>query len=532
MVVVAGLAWAGPIVFEDWSDRLDVQVVGASDGLHGVALLDHDRDGDLDVWHSSGTNGASLLLENDGRGGLTDVHEAWQVPVGGAHSGVLAADFDGDGLTDVLELGDGSMTKLVTLPARLLWNRGDRFEVAPTELLVDLLPASTLVATAADIDLDGDLDLFVGAPGRYRRGQPDASVLLRNDRGRFTDITDVAGMADLLSCAAAFVHLDDDAFPDLVSGGCLFGPHTVRHFVNRGDGTFVDVGLDERLWEIGWWMGVATADFDEDGTPDLFLTNIGADAGAPHALYLRNEDDSTWVESATGAGLDTSRYAWGVTAPDFDNDGHADLLFLGNPRNAQIADFGSPGRLFTGDGTGAFAPVELPVDLMERSASGLAQGDLDGDGFPDAVVGVGHDPVTHAPGAPIVLHNAGNDHGWLTVELVQELPNGAAIGALVEASTPDGAIQRRQVMAGSSFGSTESPWPSLGLGGQREASVRVRWPDGTWEAFGTFDAKQRLRLVRGEGGAEAESVVRPGREASGGCSTAPRGLGGAFGRRR
>jgi len=531
MVVIAGMALAGPIAFEDWSDRVDVEVVGSSDGLHGVALFDVDLDGDLDIWHTNGLRGYSLLLENDGRGGLTEVHGDWLIPDGGAHSGVLAVDFDGDGRTDVLELSDGSMTKLVMSPSRLLWNKGDHFEVAPPSVLSDLLPPSQLVATAADIDLDGDLDLFVGAPGRLRRNLPDASVLLRNDGGTFTDITASAGMPDLLSCAAAFVHLDGDAYPDLVSGGCLFGPHTVRHFVNQGDGTFVDVGLDERMWEVGWWMGVAAADFDEDGTTDLFMTNIGADAGAAHALYLREEEDPMWVESADQGGVDAAQYAWGVTAPDFDNDGHADLFFAGNPRNPDIAEFGSPGRLFAGDGTGGFAAMDLPVDLTERSASGVAQGDLDGDGFPDVVVGVGHDPVTLEPGLPVVLHNTGNGNGWLTVELSQELPNGAAVGALVVATTPDGTRQRRQVQAGTSFGSTESLWPTIGLGEHTAAEVDVRWPDGTWEHFGTVDAEQRLRLVRGGGLPQGVGRASRGGDA-GGCVVARGGPGWVWARRR
>jgi len=148
------------------------------------------------------------------------------------------------------------------------------------------------------------------------------------------------------------------------------------------------------------------------------------------------------------------------------------------------------------DGSGDFTPA-ADFGLEWRYSSGLAVGDYDDDGFPDAVFTTSRSFLI--PGWPLLLRNQGNENHWLKLRPVGTSSNRDAVGARVFV-TSGGKTQLKEVTAGTSFLSTNSPWLLFGLGPTADrATVVVRWPTGRMESFGAFDADQTIRVREGAG---------------------------------
>lgn len=523
-------ASAGTIALEDVS-RAVAGVVGADppksgDGVQGVAWLDYDSDGDLDLFHTNGPGLPSLLFRNDGDGRFAEVAGEVGLAVTSGSSAVLAADLDGDGDTDLLLLGDGNFYRRQPTPSRLFRNDGGTFtDVTGISGISALLPPTCAVAAAGDIDHDDDLDLYIGAPGSIVWRRDDSDVLLRNDGGRFVDVSASSGVGGAHgACAAAFVHADADDNLDLFVAGCSevnYVPNPLWLFTGDGVGAFVDTHVAARLWATGWFMSATLGDVDGDGRLDLFATNLGAARGAPDVLYVQRPD-GTYADRTVDGGISELGFGWGASAVDLDNDGALDLYFAGSPVVAANAADASPGVALHNRGDGTFDQVPQPFDLSDRATLGLAAADYDDDGRLDIAIASGRDVTTFAPSAPILLHNVGAVGSWLTVRLVGDLPNADGVGARIRATLPDGRVVRRDVIAGSSFASTESPWPTFGLGDAAQADLEVTWPDGEVEAFGTFAPGQRVELARGAG-QPPPALVQPVPVRSPGCATASGG---------
>ena len=499
-------AWGADPTFEDASDRLDgvriisVQVNGA--GYSGVGMLDADSDGDLDLYFGNGPGQNNVLLANDGSADFTDLAVPAGAAVGTGSSGVLAADLDGDGAPDLVLPGDRS--DLSTLQ-----NNGNG-------TFVDITEASGLVgswrntsAHAADIDGDSDLDVFVS--GGVVPSTNFINTLWRNNGDlTFTDVAPAAGVdSNVGACGVTFTHLDDDHWIDIIIANCNdihFLPTPFEAYRNLGDGTFEDITVDSRIWASGYFMGLAFTDFDGDLDLDFFSTNVGTVGerrSGPHVLY-RNNGDGTWSDVAADAGVAEQPFGWGAVAADFDNDGWEDLYYVGHAHAEDQVH--SPGLLFMNRGDGTYAPPTIPTSLSGRWSSGLATGDLDNDGWMDLAVVVTESPYGD-PGFPVLLMNrTDNGNHWISVRPHGAGGNPAAIGAWVYATPESGRPQLREIQAGSSYMSTNSPWPHFGLGSAEQVDLCIRWPDGTEERFGTFDVDQRLDLVQGEG---ASAVCAP-----------------------
>lgn len=511
LVILAPTAHAQDIALDDVSSAVAAEIgaipPAAGDGLQGVAWLDFDQDDDLDLFHTNGPGLPARLFRNDRDGRFTEVAAAAGVAVTTGNAGVLAADLDGDGLTDLMLLGDGCFYRPTPSPAYLLQNRGDgTFEdVTEATGLRTLLPPTYTFAVAGDADQDGDLDVFVGAPGSLVHRRQDDNVLLRNDGGRFTDITADAGLLPGHgACAAAFLRMDDDDALDLVVANCSevhYYPNPLQLFLNQGQGRFLDVHIPGKIWATGWFMAVAAGDVDGDQRLDLFSTNEGAARDAPNVLYVARAD-GTYAETATPAGLAGFDFGWGATVADLDNDGAQDLYYAGSPVLPVRLEMSSPGYALRNDGSGTTFTLEpQPFDLSTTPTGGLAAADYDDDGRVDLAIASGRHVDTQAWSSPILLHNV-NDSGagWVTVRLRGELPNADGVGARIRAELRDGTVQRRDVIAGSSFLSTESPWPTFGLGPEAdEVRLAVTWPDGTVEDYGWVPSDRRVDLVRGAG---------------------------------
>ncbi len=494
--------------------------------LGGLAWLDYDADGDLDMISTNGRGASSGLFRNDGGGVFTDVTQSSGLVSLSGNSGVVAGDIDNDGYPDVFMSGEGNFVGPVQSATRLFHNNGDGTFTDITATANVPGGATALSAAMADINNDGYLDLFISAQGHLGLVFPPARqdtdrLYLNNGDLTFTDISESAGMSGLGSCANAFSDYDNDGWVDLFVAACndvTFAATPFHLFRNNHDNTFTDVAVEAGLTEGGYWMSVSFGDIDNDGDFDLFSTsfgpedprNLGFGINNAHALY-RNNGDGTYTDIADEA-LGLNQFSWGSTFADFDNDGFVDLFFAGSLAPFGLigpGPFGNPGHLFMNNHQGGFEQNDeaLGVDLSTDQVSGVAQADFDGNGFPDIAVSrtvylLPPDPVTGeraeaGSGEPVLLSNNGNGNGWLVVQLEGGQSNRMAIGARIEVITRH-AHQHREIRAGSSFLSSESPWPVFGLGRDHHALVNVSWPSGLNEWYFGHD-KQTMRLVEGSG---------------------------------
>ncbi|HHO52938.1 MAG TPA: CRTAC1 family protein [Deltaproteobacteria bacterium] len=489
------LAWSQDFI--DASDRLlgarnGSKHVGGS-GYGGVAIFDADGDASLDLYLTDGPGRDNVLLLNDGTGHFTDATASSGAAVGSGSRAALAADLDGDGATDLVLPGD------LRAPLRVLHNDGaGRFTDVTTAAGITGAPRN-VSAHAADLDGDGDLDVFVAA-GTIPSEQ-FANTVWRNDGdGTFTEIGAGIGLGTHTgACAATFTHLDDDDAIDLLVANCGDADRDLplEVFHNDGGGRFTDVREDARVWGLGHWMGLALGDFDGDLRMDFFATNSGVGRDQPHALY-RNDGDGTFTDVGVAAGVADWEFGWGTVAADFDNDGWIDLYYTGR---SQVGDlYASPGHLFRNAGDGTFEAPTQPLDLSGSWTSGVATGDLDHDGRMDLViVRTAVEAADEDGSAVLLLNRTDNGHHWLSIELVGAGSDPSAVGARIIAVPGGGQPQLQERHAGSSYQSTNSPWPHFGLGDAVDAELCVRWPDGAHERFGSFGADQHVRLVQGQG---------------------------------
>ncbi len=500
----------------------------------GVVLFDFDGDGDLDLYFPNGrplppapstdSSARNALYENDGRGRFRDVTELRGVPGTGFASGAVAGDIDGDGDLDLYVCQYGSNVLYRNDGA----DAGYSFSPLPAAAGADDARFSA-GATFFDMDRDGDLDLYVtnycvqdfasakpclnnGVPGYCAPAQyaPAGDSLFRNrGDGTFEDVTEAAGISAVASgrgMGVTIADFDDDGWPDLYVANDGSENFLWR---NRRDGTFENVGLE---WGMALSvngdeqgsMGVDVRDVDGDGFEDVFVTNYQKQL---NAFYL-HESDRFYVDSGMGRGLGETclpMVSWGTKFFDFDHDGDLDL-FIANghledqiDRYDQSSTYRQQNQLFENRGDGSMQEVTDTAGpgLRElRSSRGAAFGDLDGDGDLDIV-------VCNSRERPSVLINDGGNRGaWILLEL-RGVKNRHAIGARV--SIEAGELRASDtVRAGASYLSQNSLRLHFGLGTVEKVDrVRVRWPNGKTESFGSFAARSVHVLHEGRGRAES-----------------------------
>lgn len=496
----------------------------------GVATVDLDGDGDLEVYAvQAGIPPGSLaaaseadyrpvnrLYENRGDGTFADATErSGDAAHPGYGMGVCAGDADGDGALDLFVTNTG--------PDALLLNQGGLAfrDAAAGTPLAD--PRWTTGAGFADLDQDGDLDLVVAAYVAWSaateqdcmaggvtdychvnnyEGLPDR-VWEGDGRGGFVDVTaehDV-GVRAGRGFAVVLVDLDRDGDVDLYVAN-----DSVENHVYRNDGgRLVDVTdlsgaalSSDGTPEAG--MGVASGDLDDNGQPDLVVTNF---AGEPDSVYL-GRGNGTFREASRQSGLAAlTRPALGFGAAlfDADRDGVEDLLVAnghvlrsaGGPGNPW--GFRQPSQLFRTrrqkDGAPRFEAWESDVLAVPRVARGLAVGDLDGDGGLDFVLSCSGEDL-------VVVKNelALPASHWLRVRLVGAGANTAAVGAFVGLVLDDGTTLRRWVRSGTGYLSQDDLCPAFGIPpGRTPERLRIRWPDGS-QSSAEVEGMDRTVTVR------------------------------------
>lgn len=365
---------------------------------------------------------AEVLLAPPSQGEWKDFARAAGLPTDGGRA--AWADFDGDGWTDVLVCGPG--------PARLLRNVQGRFQAVAAPAVAAIREAWD--AVPADVDSDGDLDLYLTRSGFVGFGE---NRLLRNDGGlAFTDITEASGLgAERATSAAAFADLDADGRPELIEAGASSdGFSGLRIFRRREDG-WQDVTDD---WGAGVFetaVDFEIVDFDGDGRLDLFVL-----PWKRNVVLLSGRPNGGFIDVTNDAGLANLRNsALSVAAADFDRDDKPDLLWIDH------ADFASPAtpkgtapgggliHLYRNRGKRTFERIAIPNAPASIRAMQILMLDFDSDGYGDAAVangGLKSDSVGR-PGLLWSLRGIGPEMSFFKFGAI-----GNAIG--ISAADPDG----------------------------------------------------------------------------------------------
>ncbi len=508
----------------------------------GVALLDFDKDGLLDIYFvnsptvetaSNPKTARSELWRNRGDGTYIDVTDKAGVGYPGWGMGAVVADFDNDGWDDLYVTCYG--------PNRLYRNNGDGTFADVTEKAGVGDPRWSTGAAFADYDGDGWLDLFVAnyvdvrlealpafGKGKFCefRGIPvqcgprglsgSGDSLYRNKGdGTFEDVSKKAGVADpsgRFGMGVVWSDFDGDGRPDLFVANDA-GPNFL--YKNTGNGTFVDVALQAgtALSEDGkeqGSMGVAVGDYDHSGGWSIFVTNFADEYNAfyRHAKGFQFTDVSFASQTAKAS---LPLVGWGTHFLDYDNDGWLDLLVVNGHVYPQVEKAGNAARyaqrklLYHNNQNGSFTESTSTAGsaLSAPSVSrGSAMGDLDNDGDLDVV-------INNLDGAPTVLRNdGGNRQNFLVLELEGRSGNRGAVGAVVTVRAAD-LVQRGERRSGDSYLSHSDARLHFGLGTRTKAdSVEVRWPNGPVQVFREVPANAFLRIVEGE--QSPQTILRAG----------------------
>jgi enediyne biosynthesis protein E4 len=507
----------------------------------GVAFFDYDGDGKLDIYFANATllpvgsakNGPNRLYKNLGNGTFKDVTESSGLGFEGFCHGIIVGDLDNDGDQDVFLCNYG--------PNQLYKNKGDgTFENVSHAAGIDRDGWSSGGATL-DYDGDGDLDFYVANYGIYKF--PEDSLQF---------------------CGDIEKHIRFYCSPRTIK--------TTKHFLykNNGDGTFTDV-YDQFLVDVagvkipgrtdGHGFGVVTADFDDDGKTDIYVTN---DMN-PNFLFLNKGsgvfEDATEISGAAFTDKGEAQSGMGVDAEDVDGDGDLDLI---------VSNFEFEyNTLHINLGKGAFTDATpmygLAADTLPDVGWGISLSDFDGDGWPDCFVTNGHvddnrklagqrseyaEPpllhrnvplkngkgrrftlstreagpyfatnhvgrgaafgdfdddgdidmvINHKDGQAALLRNdTPGDNRWVRIQLVGTKSNRDAVGAKVSVELEDRTIVRQR-KGGYSVLSANDPRLTIGIGTAPEIKkLTIRWPSGAVTTRENVKTNQALRIVEGE----------------------------------
>ncbi len=526
LLLLAGAPSAPEVRFTDVTRAVGIDFEHASSATSskylletmggGVALFDYDNDGRLDVFF---TNGARIddpmppgaapgksdrkfwnrLYRQNADGTFADVTERaglTGMPQNRYGMGVAVGDYDNDGFADLYVTNYGGNT--------LYRNNGDgTFRDVTTSAGVG---AGGWSASAGffDFDNDGKLDLFVtryvdwtfqnnGYCGEKRPGyraycHPDnydgtTNVLYHNNGdGTFTDVSSKAGIADARGkgLGVAFADYDNDGFMDVYVAN-----DSVQSFLyhNNGHGTFSEVGL---LVGVGFnedgktfaGMGVDFADYDNDGRPDLVVTDLSNER---YRLFRQNGDGSFQdATHSSGVGAATLLFSgWSTRFFDYDNDGWKDFFVAQGhvmdtiEKTAPNLRYLQPPLLLRNE-AGRFVRV-VPGEVFQGAwaGRGAAFGDLDNDGDVDVV-------VSNVGQKALVLRNdGGNRQHWLGIRTVGTTSNREGIGCRVKVVSASGLTQYFTVNTAAGYLSASDKQLRVGLGGAGSAAlVEIRWPSG------------------------------------------------------
>ena len=483
----------------------------------GVAVFDYDNDGRLDVFLANGApipNPApkgtvpqkaspadwNRLYHQRKDGTFEDVTVKAGLKGIGYGMGVAVGDYDNDGLEDLYVTGYGGN--------RLYRNNGDGTftDVTLKSGTGGEGPAGDAWYTSAawiDLDNDGRLDLVALRYvhwdfedvwcGEHRDGyrsycHPDIFPPIRplvfrnNGDGTFTERGVAFGLDKPgKGLGIALADFNADGRVDLAIANDSLSEFLYQ---NKGGGSFEEMGLPAEIavdseGKTYAGMGIDFEDYDNDGLPDLVITNL---AMQKYALYHNNGDGTFNYDTYTSgvAAMTLLHSGWGIRFFDYDNDGRKDLLIAqGHDLDTVELNFPQlryrePMLLARNMGKGRLVDVSAQAGAVFSQpwvGRGMAVGDMDNDGRLDAVVSTNDGPVH------LLINHTANGNHWLGLLLVGHTSNRDAIGATVHL-TAGGGSQHATVSTAGSYLSSGDKRLHFGLGSATEADLDIQWPSG------------------------------------------------------
>jgi len=512
------------ITFKHTSSPEKKYIVESMSG--GVALLDYDNDGYLDIYFVNSLTTdlvklnqktKSALYHNNGDGTFTDVTDKAGLGDIGWGMGVATGDYDNDGFEDIYVTCLGSN--------HLFKNNGNGTFTDVTQKAGVDDPRWSTGAAFVDYDNDGKLDLFVanyvdfdinhlpefgkGRSCQFKgiavqcgpRGLPGAgdSLFHNNGDGTFTDVTKKAGVSDpdgYYGMGVICSDFDGDGLVDIFVANDST-PNFLYH--NNGDGTFKDVGfqsgtaVNENGSEQGS-MGVTLGDYDNDGKLDLFITNFDDDY---NTLY-HNNGRGVFTDlsyAAKVAAVSLQYVGWGTKFFDYDNDGWVDLLVVNGHVYPQLPTYKQRNLVHHNNRDGTFSEVgaQLGAPFSEkRVGRGAAFGDIDNDGDVDVV-------INNLDGAPQILRNDGGTNNSVLIKTIGVKSNRDGIGARINVVAGD-LKQVQEVYSGASYISQNDLRLHFGLENRTKIDlIEVHWPSGTVDKLTNISANKILTIKEGQG---------------------------------
>lgn len=486
----------------------------------GVAFLDYDNDGRLDIFVASGDGAPSRLYHNEGHEKFRDVSQTMGITRAGWAQGVCAGDYDNDGFVDLFVTYWGQNTLYHNEAGK-----GFRDVTATTGLTQDRVRYNSGCAFV-DYDRDGRVDLFVAnylqfsfeatpKPGANPycwymqmpvncgpRGLPfDRNILYHsNVDGTFTDVSMKSGIGEPNQsyCLTALTgDFDNDGWPDIYVA-CDQTPSLL--YMNQHDGTFKEEGLlrGAALNEDGKamsGMGATAADFQHSGWLSIFRTNFSDER---ETLYRNNGkaefEDAT---QALGMARNTRFVGWGCAFFDFDNDGWRDLLLVNGhvfpevdrkPTDVRFKDR----RILYRNAIGKFEDISEQAGAgvtARHSSRGLAVGDIDNDGTLELL-------INNQGERPSLLRQIARPQGnWIILNLQGTRSNRSAIGARVRIKAGN-FTQLDEVRSGGSYLSQNDLRLHFGLGpAKRVESIDIEWPSGTHQQLNNVEASRVVTIT-------------------------------------
>jgi hypothetical protein len=498
--------------------------------LGGVAIFDYNNDGLLDIFLTNGAAIPSLektgpeywnrLFRNNGDGTFTDVTEQAGVKGVGYSMGVAAGDYDNDGFVDLYIAGVNRN--------QLLHNNGDGTFTDVTEkagvggLVKDMGKTWSVAAGWFDYNNDGKLDLLVinyldydiaaaklceidgvrsyCAPGNFK-GTPN--ILYRNNRdGTFTDVSAESHIGQFVGkgMGLAFADYDNDGFTDVFASNDTF-PNFLLH--NNGNGTFKEVALEQGVaytstGEVVAGMGADFRDLDNDGRPDIFHAAM---FGNTFPIYRNTGNGFEDVTETSGLTAFSRRLtAWSAAAFDFDNDGWKDLFVSGgaildNEMELLHRPTFLPNGLLRNNRNFTFTDVSAGAGtgfLAAKLHRGAAFGDLNNDGRIDMVVSTINDR------AQLFLNSTDSGNHWILLKLVGTKDNRDGLGTKVKITTSEG-VQYNQATTAVGYNSSSDKRVHFGLGKAAVIDrIELGWPTGVKQVLTNVKADQVLTIVESD----------------------------------
>jgi enediyne biosynthesis protein E4 len=477
----------------------------------GVALFDYDNDGRLDLFLVNGAPFSDFvpkgtipqktepkywnrLYRQKSDGGFEDVTEKAGLAGVGYGMGVAVGDYDNDGHQDIYVTALGGN--------RLYHNNGDGTFTDVTEKAGVAGNGWSTSAAWAELNNTGFLDLvvlryihwdwddvFCGPPDNRGYCHPDVfqpiSMLVyrNNGDGTFTEESHKLGLdKPAKALGIAISDYDRDGHPDIFVANDSMLEYLFR---NKGNGTFEEVALEAGVaanadGQTFAGMGVDFSDYDNDGWPDIAVTDL---ANQNYAIYHNSGNGTfTYDSVATRVGEITALHSgWGMRFMDYDNDGWKDL-FIAQGHDLDTIEKSFPElhyreapMLLRNVGGKRFVDVgSSSGDLFRQKwvGRGLAIGDIDNDGRLDVVISENGGP------AHILMNHTQTNHHWIGFKLVGHKSNRDGIGAVIRVDTSAGS-QWYTVTTTSSYLSASDVRAHFGMGADTHAkAVEIRWPSG------------------------------------------------------